>query len=75
MSRNAHHVVPNPRRGWTVKKSGAVRATRVFDTQDQAITYARDLSRAAGSELYVHHRDGTIRSKDSYGTDPFPPKG
>jgi hypothetical protein len=75
MAKNSQHVIPNPKGGWSVKKGGASRATKVFDTQEGAITFARKISRNQGSELYVHKRDGTVRSKDSYGNDPFPPKG
>jgi len=27
------------------------------------------------SEVIVHRRDGRIREKNSYGNDPYPPKG
>lgn len=73
MTRNTQHVVKNPKGGWSVKKGGALRATKTFDTQKEAISYARELSKNQGSELYVHKRDGTIQSKDSYGNDPHPP--
>lgn len=68
------HVVANPRGGWSVRHTGAARATRVFDKQEDAVHYARDIARKESSELYVHRRDGTIREKNSYGKDPFPPK-
>lgn len=74
MSRNTQHVVPNPRGGWSVKKGGAARATKTFETQRAAISYAREVSRNQGSELYIHKKDGTIRTKNSYGNDPHPPK-
>jgi uncharacterized protein YdaT len=74
MNKRSQHVVPNPRGGWSVKTAGASRATRVFDGQDEAIRYARDLAKRAHTELYVHRRDGTIRNKNSYGLDPYPPK-
>ena len=74
MPENSQHVIPNPTGGWSVKKGGASRATKVFDTQEGAITFAREISRNQGSELYVHRRDGTVHSK-SYGNDPLPPKG
>lgn len=74
MLRRTQHVVPNPNGGWSVKRGGAFRATRTFATQKAAISYARKISRNQGSELYVHKKDGTIRSKDSYGNDPHPPK-
>jgi len=74
MPTKTQHVVPHPNGGWAVKRGGAIRATRVFDTQAKATTYARTVSRTQGAELYIHKRDGTIRSKDSYGNDPCPPK-
>lgn len=69
------HVVSNPSGGWSVRKSGAARATRVFPTQTGAIGFARKTAKAAGSELYVHGSDGRIREKNSYGADFCPPKG
>lgn len=58
-----------------VRKAGADRITRSFDTQHEAIDAARDIARNQETELYIHGRDGRIREWDSYGKDPFPPKG
>jgi hypothetical protein len=74
VAKKTHHVVPNPSGGWSVKKGGASRASRVFDTQREAEKYGRDQAKKAHSELYVHRKDGTIRERDSYGNDPFPPR-
>jgi hypothetical protein len=74
MSRSSQHVIPHPDGGWTVKKGGSTHATRRFDTQREAITYGRKISKAQGTEFYIHDRNGMIRSKDSYGSDPNPPK-
>ena len=74
MAKKTHHVVPNPSGGWSVKKGGAERASKVFKTQVDAIDYAKEQAKKAHSELYVHRKDGTIRERDSYGNDPFPPK-
>jgi len=68
------HVAPNPRGGWSVRHTGAARATRVFETQKDAIDFARRVARKESSELYIHRRDGTIKERDSYGYDPFPPR-
>ena len=73
MNKTNHHVVPSSDGRWQVRKSGSARASRVFDKQDDAIAYARGLARKERSELYVHRPDGTIRDRDSYGNDPFPP--
>ena len=75
MSKTSKHVVPNPSGGWSVKSSGATRASKVFDTQQQAISYGRDAAKKTGTELYIHGRDGTIKNKNSYGNDPMPPRG
>jgi hypothetical protein len=68
------HVVPNPRGGWAVRQSGAAKASRTFESQKEAVTYARDLAKKGRSELYVHRKDGTISDRNSYGSDPYPPK-
>ena len=59
---------------WSVKTSGAKRAAKITDTQAEAIQIGRRIAMNRGGELIVHRTDGTIRSKDSYGTDPFPPR-
>lgn len=74
MTKTSKHVVPNLSGGWSVKNSGATRASRTFDTQVEAVKYGRTAARNARSELYIHGRDGTIKNKNSYGSDPFPPK-
>ncbi|CEK10123.1 DUF2188 domain-containing protein [Legionella hackeliae] len=71
-----YHVLPNESMGgWDVKRENAERATRHFETQKEAILAARKFSRDEGTELFIHGKDGAILSKDSYGNDPFPPKG
>lgn len=68
------HVVPNES-GWAVKGEGNSKATKVFDTKQPAINYAREIARNQKSELVVHNKDGRIAQKDSHGHDPHPPKG
>lgn len=68
------HVVPHPE-GWAVKPAGGERASSVHPTQREAIDRARDIARNQGSELFIHGEDGKIRSRDSHGHDPNPPKG
>lgn len=69
------HVTPHPNGGWQVKGAGNSKATVRTDTQKQAITYARTIARNQKSEMIIHGSNGQIRAKDSYGNDPFPPKG
>ncbi|HWT11389.1 MAG TPA: DUF2188 domain-containing protein [Allosphingosinicella sp.] len=60
------HVVSNVRGGWSVRGAGSERATRVFATQAEAISYARDLARRDRGILYLHREDGTVKEKRSY---------
>lgn len=74
MTSKNQHVVPH-QDGWAVKGEGNQRATSVHDTQQQASVAARQIARNQQSELVIHRPDGRIRDKNSYGHDPFPPKG
>ena len=74
MTAKSQHVVPRGGK-WAVRKAGAERVTRRFDTQQEAIKAARGLARNQGGEVFIHGRDGRIRERDSYGNDPFPPRG
>lgn len=74
MSGKNQHVVPHDG-GWAVKGAGNSRATSVHATQAEAIQSARGIARNQASELLIHGRNGQIRERDSFGGDPFPPKG
>lgn len=74
MSKKNIHVVPHDN-GWATRKEGAGRVGSTHDTQRDAIDRARDQARRDQVELVIHRPDGRIRDKDSYGNDPFPPKG
>lgn len=69
------HVTPHSDGGWQVIGAGNTKATVRTDTQKDAINIAREIARNQGSELIIHGKDGRIREKDSYGNDPYPPKG
>ena len=69
MARLSHHILPHGE-GWAVKKGGATRASRVFETKKAAVDYGREVSRRQRSELVLHDREGSIRNADSHGNDP-----
>ncbi|WP_223702159.1 DUF2188 domain-containing protein [Sutcliffiella deserti] len=69
------HVTPHPNGGWQVRGSGNSKATSRHDTQKDAIDAARNIAKNQESELIIHRSNGRIRDKDSYGNDPYPPKG
>jgi len=74
MSKKNQHVVPH-REGWAVKGAGNERASSVHSTQEAAIESARQSAIQQKSEMFIHGRNGQIRERNTYGNDPFPPKG
>lgn len=72
--KTTQHVVKSPKGGWAVKKGGSSKATKVYKTQKEAIDHGREIAKNQKAEFYVHGKDGRIRQKDSYGSDPSPPK-
>lgn len=74
MAQKGQHVVPAGDK-WAVRKAGAARSTKTFNTQRAATKRAREIAKNQGTELYIHGRNGKIRERDSYGSDPYPPKG
>ena len=75
MAGKPQHVVSRKGGGWAVKGEGNGRATVVQPTQQKAIEAAKTIARNQHTEVVIHGRNGQIRAKDSYGSDPFPPKG
>jgi uncharacterized protein YdaT len=73
MAGKNQHVVRRPD-GWAVLGESNSRDTSHHKTQKEAIEAAREIAQKQRSEVLVHGRDGKIRSKDSYGNDPNPPR-
>jgi len=74
MAKKDQHVVPHAG-DWAVKGAGNRKATSVHPTQREAIAAARKAARAQGTEMFIHGRNGRIRERNTYGRDPYPPKG
>lgn len=68
------HVVPNGDT-WGIKGEGNTKLTYKYDTQYEAIDKAREIAINQKSEMLIHGRNGRIRERNSYGKDPFPPRG
>lgn len=73
--KKTQHVVHHSTGGWDVKASGSKRATKHFETKAPAIEYGRNIAKNQHTEFFTHGKNGKIQSRDSYGNDPFPPKG
>lgn len=74
MSNKNQHIVPHEN-GWAVRGAGNDRVTSVHETQAEAIQRGREIAQNNHSELFIHGRNGQIRERDSFGHDPYPPKG
>lgn len=73
MSKGKNQHVVKHSDGWAVKGAGNSKATKVTQTQKEAINAAEDIARNQKSDTKVHGRDGRIRAGNSYGNDPHPP--
>lgn len=68
------HVVPHGS-GWAARREGASRVGSTHSTQTEATEAARSTALRERGEVVIHRPDGRIRDANSYGNDPFPPKG
>ena len=72
--RNKNTWVSPHGNGYAVKREGNSRPSKVTKAQREAIEIGKSYAKKDHSELIIQRKDGTIRSKDSYGKDPCPPK-
>ena len=75
MKKKSNHVILSKKGGWDVKKSKSKRVSKSFDRKEDDVKYGKELSKKEKTELYIHKKNGRIQNRNSYGTDPFPPKG
>ncbi len=72
---NNYWTHPRPDGNWGSKKEGASRDSRVFETQKEAWDYSREQAKQNNSEAFLQNKQGQIRERNSFGHDPYPPKG
>eukprot|EP01156_Anaeramoeba_ignava_P007941 Anaeramoba_ignava/a354808_135.p1 GENE.a354808_135~~a354808_135.p1 ORF type:complete len:136 (-),score=46.65 a354808_135:16-423(-) len=58
-----YHITTHPDGGWQIKRGKAKKALRRFDTQNQAIEFAKALEKEKGESYIIHKADGTTRKK------------
>lgn len=74
MSSKNQHVIPHNGK-WAVKPAGAKSVSSTHRTQEAAIKAARANAMREQSEMLIHGRNGQIRERNTYGKDPYPPRG
>ena len=68
------HVVTHDA-GWGIRREGATRVSKTYETQAAAERAARQTAIQERGEVFIHRQTGEIRERNSYGNDPFPPRG
>lgn len=71
-TRKSVHTVPKGK-GWAVKSGG--RAVSVHRKKATAQAAGRTVAKKRHAEHVIHNRDGRIGASNSYGGDPYPPRG
>lgn len=61
-----YHVITGEAKKWTVVPEGSVYAEKVFSTQKDAVTYAKQSASKKTGEVIVHERTGQIRDRISF---------
>lgn len=74
MTKKNVHIVKRDD-GWAVEKVGNQKASFICDTKKEAILKGSACAKSERAELVVHNMDGKISWRNSYGNDPFPPRG
>ena len=59
----AMHITKHKDGGWQVKRENAQRALRKFETQKEAIEYAKQIEKDKGIGYIIHKADGSTRKK------------
>ena len=61
----SQHIIPIEN-GWGVKCAGSSRLTKVFSTQERAVSHGKRIAKNNKTELFVHKANGRIKSRKSY---------
>jgi hypothetical protein len=74
MNRPSVHTVTHLD-GWANRRDDASRVSKHFPTKSAAEAAGRRTAMREHVEHLIHREDGSIGARNSYGNDPYPPKG
>lgn len=75
MAKKSYHVIAKSNGEWSVKKTGAERASKSFPTKSEAVKDAgKMLTQSGGGELIIHRTDGRVSRRDTFTGDLKPSK-
>lgn len=73
--KNVHTVYIAEKQRWQNEEEGVKKPLSSHLKQETAVAKGRQLAKARKVEHLIHGKDGKIHSRNSYGHDPFPPRG
>jgi hypothetical protein len=74
-TKGIHTVYNAERRRWENKKDKSARPLSSHLTRNNAVEKGRRIAKKGRAEHIIHYQEGPIQKRNSYGNDPFPPKG
>lgn len=60
------YVIPYKEHSWAIKKEGAARVEKSFDTKAEAVSVARKKARKANASVTIQTRTGKLQQRSSY---------
>ncbi|MHB1086221.1 MAG: DUF2188 domain-containing protein [Minisyncoccota bacterium] len=75
MAKNIHTVYNSDRERWENKREGSATPLSSHHTKDNALDAGERVAKDRSVEHFIHGKDGKIQQRNSYGNDPFPPRG
>jgi hypothetical protein len=73
--KNIHTTYNHQAQNWRNISEGASKPSKVFETKAEAQAAGRQQAINSKAEHIIHNESGKISQRNSYGNDPFPPKG
>jgi hypothetical protein len=74
-TKGIHTVYDSQRNRWVNKQEKSSQPLSSHFTKDNAVTKGRRIAKKRKAEHVIHYQAGPIQKRNSYGNDPFPPKG
>lgn len=63
--KKSQHVIKTAE-GWAVKRTDALKASKVFDDKKSAVAYGKKVAKTNHVDLFVHDMQGSIQKSHSY---------
>jgi hypothetical protein len=74
-NKNIHTVYNQDRRMWENKAEKSSDIISSHHNKENALNKAENIAEERKVEHFIHGKDGKIQERNSYGNDPFPPRG